>query len=321
MIKHRMPLRRKDNFGRVFKVWLSQHAQSFISSLGQLLRNPASNLFSTTVIGISLALPAGFYLILENAERIMESWEGTVQIALYLHPEVMDTEAAELRDTLSRNELIENVELITKEQALTEYKKFSGFAEAIDALEENPLPSMLLVQPRIESLSQSAGEILFEQLGHLPEVETAQFDRQWVQRLYIILHILRRAVIILSTLLSVAVLLVIGNTIRLSIINRRTEIEINKLFGATNSFIQRPFLYTGFIYGIAGSIIAWMLLFASIAIMEAPVKQLAGLYNSDFRLQGLDFKELGILMITGGSLGLLGSWIAVGRHISELEPR
>jgi cell division transport system permease protein len=310
-----------NGMARSFKVWLGQHAMAFVSSLGQLFKNPVGNLFSTAVIGVALALPALFYLILNNAERVIESWEGNIQIALYLLPEVDDEQALDLRDRLQQLESIESVTLITRDQALEEYKKLSGFAEALDALEENPLPGTLLVQPRLGTLSGQAGEELLKRLSEFPEVESAQMDRQWVNRLFVLLNILERAVIILSTLLSVAVLLIVGNTIRLSIINKRTEIEINKLFGATNAFIQRPFLYSGLIYGVCGSLLSWALLFIASMTMQDPVNQLASLYNSDFRLQSLNVRELLVLFAAGGGLGLLGSWIAVGRHLREMEPR
>jgi cell division transport system permease protein len=308
------------NFSRSVKVWLAQHAQSLVSSIGQLHKNLASNLFSIAVIGISLALPSGFYLILANAERVMENWDGAIQIALYLHPDISANQSEDLREELLQLEIVDEIILITKEQALDEYRNFSGFAEALDALDENPLPTVLLVQPRVDALSSDEGAALLEQLGKRPEVESAQFDRQWVNRLFIILTILERAVIILAIMLSLAVLLIIGNTIRLSILNKRTEIEINKLFGATNAFIQRPFLYTGLIFGITGSVIAWLLLLISTAILQGPVHQLALLYNSDFSLQGLSIGEFCILMGTGGGLGLLGSWVAVDRHIRATEP-
>lgn len=309
-----------DSFSKRLKIWMSQHTQAMLSSLAQLRRNLIGNLFSVAVIGISLALPAGFYLVLDNTQRVMENWDGTIQIALYLQPEVTNERTGMLQQELASHPLIEKISLITKEQALQEYKMFSGFGDALDSLEENPLPSMLLLQPKLEAVTTEQGEALLEELGKLPEVESAQFDRQWVRRLIVILHILKRAVIILSTLLSIAVLLIIGNTIRLSIINKRTEIAINKLFGATNAYIQRPFLYSGLIYGVAGSGLAWLLLIITTSIMEAPVTQLAILYNSDFSLQGLNIKEVCVLIAIGGGLGLVGSWIAVGRHIRDTEP-
>ena len=320
MIKRRTRVKKTDGFRRALKIWLGQHTLAFQSSLAQIRRNLAGNLFSIAVIGISLALPAGFYLMLDNAQKVMENWDGSIQIALYLHHNVDDAKAKSLQQQLSTHELVEEVVLISRKQALLEYKQFSGFGEALDSLEENPLPSMLLIQPRINTVDSDPGEALLDELGKLPEVESAQYDRQWVKRLVVIMHILKRAVVILSTLLSIAVLLIIGNTIRLSIINKRTEIAINKLFGATNAYIQRPFLYSGLIYGFTGSCIAWLLLMITTLIMKNPVNQLAVLYNSDFQLNSLDFIQLLILILTGSGLGLAGSWVAVGRHIRDTDP-
>ena len=309
-----------NGISRSFQIWLGQHARAFVSSLGQLYKNPLGNLFSTAVIGVSLALPAGFYLMLDNAQRVIENWEGNIQIALYLKQDVSDERASVIMADLANLSAIQNVTLITKDQALIEYKTLSGFAEALDALDENPLPSMLLVQPNMETMSTESGEGLLEELGALAEVDTAQFDHQWVKRLVVILGLMERTVIILTTLLSIAVLLIVGNTIRLSIINKRSEIEINKLFGATDAFIQRPFLYTGLMFGISGSLLAWALILTSILILKEPVNELAFLYNSNFTLRGLDTREVLILLAVGGGLGFLGSWIAVGRHLKEVEP-
>jgi cell division transport system permease protein len=311
--------RNRDLF-RGTKVWLGQHGRALMWSAGQLLKNPLGNLFSVAVIGVSLALPSGFFLILDNTQRVLDNWQGNISIALYLQLDVADETASSLQRALSEREGIESVRLITREEALAEYKAFSGFGEALDALEENPLPSMLLVQPDLQSMDADTGQGLLEQLAQLPEVESAQLDRQWVKRLFVILDILERSVIILTTVLSIAVLLIIGNTIRLSIINKRSEIEINKLFGATNTFIQRPFLYTGVLYGLSGSLLAWILLIISTFIIQSPVNQLAFLYNSEFNLEGLSLEALGLLFAAGGGLGLVGSWIAVGRHLRQTEP-
>jgi len=320
MNKQRTSKKNSSSVGMFIRIWISHHVRSFLASLGQLSKNPVGNLFSIAVIGISLALPTGFYLMLDNAQRVMEGWEGTIQITLYLDSEVTNDQANTLIKKLSKHEMIDTTRLITKDQALVEFKQLSGFAEALDALEENPLPSLLLIQPRADAISTQQGDIFINYLSGLEEVESAQFDRQWVSRLLVILKIFQRAVIILACVLSIAVVLIIGNTIRLSITNKRTEIEINKLFGATNSFIQRPFLYTGLLYGITGSIFAWLILITSIMIMHGPISQLTTLYNSDFSLTGLGLREMAILMTCGGGLGLFGSWLAVQRHLRAVEP-
>ena len=304
----------------MFQIWIAQHTRAMLVSIGQLSKNPIGNMFSVAVIGITLALPAGLHLIINNATQILENWEGNIQIAVYLKPQVNETQARQLSQDLQSDPVIDNITLISKDQALNEYKTLSGFAEALEALEENPLPNMLIIRPNIDNLSSVAGNELISRLANMEEVESAQLDHQWVNRLIAILDILKRGVIILITLFSMAVLLIVGNTIRLSIFNKRTEIEIDKLFGATNSFIQGPFLYTGLIYGAGGSLVAWCLLLLLTFIMQDPVNQLSILYGSEFTIEGLKAKEVSTLLGIGGGLGLLGSWIAVGRHLSATEP-
>jgi cell division transport system permease protein len=300
------------------QIWMAQHARAMMVSIGQISKNPFGNITSIVVIGITLAFPAGLYMIINNASQILQSWEGNFQIAIYLKPEVTDEDARNLGSELETDPAIESITLITKEMALNEYKSLSGFSEALETLDENPLPNMLIIRPNIDSLS-AAGDALILKLGQMQETESAQLDHQWVNRLLAILGILNRGVIILISLFSIAVLLIVGNTIRLSILNKRAEIEIDKLFGATNAFIQRPFLYSGFIFGAGGSLLAWCLIFVLTKIMQNPVNNLAMLYGSNFMLTGLSAKEIFLLFIIGGGLGLLGSWIAVGRHLRDTE--
>ncbi len=301
-------------------MWLMQHAQACIYSIGQIFKNPVNSLLTTAVVGISLALPSGFYLLLDNCQRVAAGWDNSTQISLFLKLNINEERALSLSDEIRLFEGIASVEYISRDVALEEYRQKSGFGDAISALEENPLPSILLIHPRIRSLSSQDSEKLMQQLRALPEVDTAQFDRQWIQRLFAIIDIVQHVVIILSILLAIAVLLVVGNTIRLAIYNRRTEIEVNKLFGATEAFIQRPFLYSGLFHGIGGGLIAWCLLSLSLLLLEAPVLRLAELYSSDFSLHGLSFTGFLVLILTGASLGLVGSWVSVQRHIKAIEP-
>ena len=305
---------------RRFDMWLLQHAQAFIYSLGQYARYPISNLLTTAVIGISLALPASFYLLLDNVRYVSSSWDGSLQITLFLQTDVDETEASKLADSLSGKDTIAETILIKRADALAEYQKISGFAEALDTLDENPLPNVILVKPKLDGSNDAQTDNLIKELEALPGVESAQFDSGWIKRLLHILDIINRLIIILSTLLAVAVLLIIGNTIRLAIHNRRSEIEITKLFGGTDSFIQRPFLYSGLWYGVFGGIIAWLLITVSMQLLDGPVKQLANLYSSDFELIGLGLRNSLILMGSGIALGLTGSWIAVKRHLRAIEP-
>ncbi len=311
---------RTPTFGQRFVTWCLQHAQALIYSLGQLWHNPLASLLTAAVIGIALALPAGFYVILENARHLTAGWGGSVQIAAFLRMDVGEPAAQRLAHQIAQRAEVLEVKLIPPEEALREYRRHSGFAEALDVLEENPLPALLLIRPRLDGESTRPADALLEMLKSLPEVDAAQYDQQWLQRLTAIIGIVQRAVMILALFLAAAVLLIVGNTIRMLIYHRRPEIEIAKLFGATDSFIRRPFLYSGVWYGLCGGVIAWLLVTASLMALARPAGELARLYASNFTLTGLS-ADISLLVIAGGVLlGLIGSWAALQRHLKAIEP-
>ncbi|OQW93446.1 MAG: cell division protein FtsX [Beggiatoa sp. IS2] len=298
--------------------WLAHHLYIFFFSLGQLVRTPLTSLLTAAVIGIALALPTGLYLLLENFHQISQEWGGTVQISLFLKQKVTDAQARSLAGQIHQNFNI-SVQVISHDEALQEYRALSGFGEALNVLEENPLPAVLVIQPT--QTDPPAVQSLLTQLQKLPEVEIAQLDMQWLERLFAIMEVGRRGVLILSSLLGLAVVLIIGNTIRLAIHNRREEIEVHKLFGATDAFIRRPFLYIGFWYGLMGSAIAWFLVSISLWSLAEPVKKLTALYYSQFALVTLDMGSSLILLGSGIFLGLAGAWLAVSRHLKGIQPR
>ncbi|MBI1731726.1 MAG: cell division protein FtsX [Gammaproteobacteria bacterium] len=306
--------------GRVVTAWLSQHIQALLYSAGQMCRNPLGSLLTTAVIGISLALPAAFYLVLANSERVASAWGGAARVTLFLKMDVTPERAQALATSLRGHPRVLDVRVISPDEALAEFRRASGFGDAIEQLEENPLPAALLIQPDNARFGGTAMEEFLAAMRALPEADTAQFDRQWVQRLVALLNILHRAVLILAALLALAVLLIIGNTIRLSIYNRRTEIEINMLFGATGAFIQRPFLYSGILHGLVGALLAWLLVSGAVRLLQGPVAELAGLYASEFVLHGLAAENVVKLLGIGGVLGWVGSWLAVQRHLRDITP-
>ncbi|MCU7890740.1 MAG: permease-like cell division protein FtsX [Candidatus Thiodiazotropha sp. (ex Ustalcina ferruginea)] len=302
------------------QIWLQRHAQVALASLGRLVRNHLSSLMTCSVIGIALALPVGLHVMLGNLQSISDTWDSGASISLFLKQQIRDDQAASLAEKLRLHQRIEDVELITREKALAEFQALSGYADALEALDSNPLPALLIIQPKADFTTAETAQRLVRELKLLPEAEIVQLDLQWVRRLQAITVIAQRAVVVLAALLGMAVLLIIGNTIRLEIQNRRTEIEITKLIGATNAFIRRPFLYTGFWYGLFGGIIAWLLVAVSITLLSGPIAQLANLYQSAFDLSSLGISTVLTLLLGSALLGLIGSWLAVGRHLSAIEP-
>lgn len=303
-----------------FKAWLTNHARTLIASLGTMTRQPASSLMTIAVIAIALALPSGLLVLLNNASHISVGWDNSAQVSVFLKPNISEKQASKLMGKLRLYDDIEQVSMINKDQALKEFQKISGFGSAIEALDGNPLPHVLTIQPVVDTDRPDKIRHLLKQLNQLKEVELAQLDLQWVKRLFAMLEIAQRGIWVVASLLGIAVLLVVGNTIRLDIQNRREEIEVTKLIGGTDAFIRRPFLYTGLWYGIAGGLLAWLLTVLSIGLLDGSVSNLANLYNSGFQLRGLSFVEAMSLIGFSCFLGLAGSWIAVGRHLSEIEP-
>jgi len=297
----------------LLQVYLLRHTQVALNSLGRLYRAPLASLMTAAVIGIALALPAGLYLLTGNLQQLSTRWDGAASLSLFLKHTAPEHQAQALRDKLLGWPEIEHIDLINPDQALSEFRELSGFGDALDALEENPLPAVLAVKPVAESTDSESISQLLERLRNLPEVDLAQLDLQWVKRFNAIVDIVQRSIWVMATLLGLAVLLITGNTIRLEIQSRREEIEVTKLIGATNAFIRRPFLYGGLWYGAIGALLATLLVELAFFQLATPVGQLAGLYQSGFSLRTLAFSDFLLLILCGAVLGLFGAWLAVGR--------
>ncbi len=307
-------------FVRLPGIWFGHHLQGALSSLGRLRGTPLPTLMTVLVIGIALALPGALYVLTRNLERLGEGWEQTAAISLFLKAEVSATKAEALARRLAGRQDLESVTLISPDQALDELRAETGFAEAVEQLETNPLPYVLALRPA-QSLGDAASlEGLREVLTALPETDLVRMDTLWVRRFQGVVLLGERAAQVLASVLALGVLLVIGNTIRLEIENRRQEIVIMETVGATHAFIRRPFLWLGVWYGLLGGLIAWSLVSLARSFMQGPVSRLAALYQADFLLVGLGPLALAVLL--GGSLvlGLAGSWIAVNRHLAAIEP-
>lgn len=300
---------------------LVRHVQVMLSSLGDMLRSPGATAMTMVAIGITLALPVVLYLLVGNVERATRDWEGRAQLTLYLRAETTIAEGqAFVRKLRARPEIM-RADYISADQALAQFKRDSGLAGVAEALEHNPLPATVVVYLSPAHDHANAVKTLAEELQATPPVELARADTAWVQRLHVILRVVERSVWALAVLLGVAVVVIISNTIRLHILNRRDEIEIIKLVGGSNAFIRRPFLYTGFFQGLGGAMLAVGLVFLCLVTIRGPTRELSDLYDAGFRLHGLDGTLILVVMAAGGLLGWLASRWAVQRHLSQIEPR
>lgn len=298
----------------------AKHGQAFFWSLGRLWRQPFANLMTIAVIGIALALPATLYILLQNIQILSQGWNNNAEITLFLNQNITLQQVKVLEQQLNLQSNINKVTYISPEAGLKQFEQQSGFGNILRQLHSNPLPAVLVIQPGLNINTPLAIHQLLEQLQALPQVNLAQLDMGWIKKLFAIIALARHGVFALAILLAVAVVLIIGNTIRLSIQNRRDEIEVTKLVGATDAFVRRPFLYTGILYGFFGALIAYLLVNLLLMFLSGPVTRLTGLYQSSFFLRGFNLFSSEILFIIGMILGLAGSWLAVARQLKCIEP-
>jgi len=303
-----------------FSIWLTRHASTSLGALGRLSRQPFASLMIIVVIGVTLALPAAINVVVKNAQSMSGSWDNALDFSVYLDMDLTVSEAEGLARLIEQRADVASVELVTADEALLEFKQQSGFGEALNQLGDNPLPHALVVRPGPGNTGASL-RLLQEEIGNLPETDLVQVDTEWVQRFHAILDIVRQAIAIGAALLGIAIVVIVGNTIRLDIENRRDEIEVTKLIGGSNAFVRRPFLWTGFWYGLLGGTFALLLVQYGLYLLRDPVTRLAGLYQGNIAVATLGVTESGAIIGTAVFLGLFASWVTAARHMRRIEPR
>jgi cell division transport system permease protein len=308
--------RRGMNIGAYF----SRHAQVLIGSLGRIVSQPFATLMTMGVIAVALALPLFLSLLLQNARSATGNWNEAYDLSVYMDKKANAARTQSLAKQLRVRGDVASVRIITADQALAEFRSDSGFGTALDALAENPLPDTLIITPTLTASTPQGTETLKAAIAGMSDVQTVQIDTEWVKRLHTILDLLRRVVLLTAGLLGIGIVLIVSNTIRLDILNRRAEIEVMKLVGASDGFTRRPFLYSGIWYGLGGGLLALILVGVASTVLARPVAQLAFLYGSSFSMQGLKIGPgLAVLALAVG-LSWLGSWLAATRHIRAIEP-
>ncbi|MDQ2076669.1 permease-like cell division protein FtsX [Marinimicrobium sp. ABcell2] len=301
--------------------WVGHHSTTAAESLARLLRTPLQSLLTWLVVAVAVALPAALYVALSNVQNLGYSWQESSQLSVFVQRDARPDAISALQTRILERPDVLSVEHIPPDAALEEFKRYSGLGRVVEGLERNPLPDVLLVFPAEAGITPEGLEALQQELESEALIAEARVDMAWVTRLQQLMRLGQRLVLALAGLLALGVLLAIGNTIRLAIENRRDEILVVKLVGGTDAFVRRPFLYTGLWYGMGGGLLALLLVGLGLWWLSGPVAHLADLYQSQFRLQGLGWTHSVQLVLLSGLLGLLGSWLAVARHLSAIEPR
>ena len=293
---------------------------ALIASLVRLLRAPFTSAMAVTVMAIAISLAGSFYILVSNAQQLVDTLQTGKQISLFLDVKISDQQASKLAQEIRSNEAIEKVILISNQQALAEFKQYSGFGAALDALEGNPLPAVLQVYPKETLTEPSQLTKLLTQMQSQQGVDFAQMDMDWVTRLQSIMQIASRIVVLLSALLALAVVFITGNTIRTELQARHDEVVITKLVGGTNAFICLPFLYTGFWYGFISGVLAWCVISLMLIMIDTPIEQLSLLYQSQFQLHFMSVSESTLLILASSMLGVIGAFAVASHQLRLLKP-
>lgn len=296
--------------------WVDLHFYSLFSSLGRLAQKPWATLLTVGVMAIALALPLCLAVLLGNVERLSGSFRESREISLFLKPEATLEAARATADTLRGNPAVETVLLRTPDEGLAEFREMADFAGALALLDDNPLPSVLVVTPRADA----DGDTLARTLRELPDADFVQHDAQWRTRLAAWLGFGRQLTAVTAVLLGLGALLVVGNTVRLDIQGRAEEIRTVQLLGATDGFVRRPFLYLGACYGLLAGLLALGVAMAARLALAAPVNTLVADYGSSFVLRGLPWPLAAAALAGAIVLGWLGAWLAAGHHLRRTLP-
>lgn len=288
-------------------------------ALKRLLMSPLGSLLSISVIGIAFSLPAGIYGMLENLEAVAGQFSTTPQLSLFLKLNTSEEAVMDVKSRLEHHAGITTIQFISKENALQEFGQSTGLADIAKSFEQNPLPDAFVITA--SSIPSYQLDELQAELQKWPEIEHVQLDSAWAKRLEAMLGLGRLAVLMLSVLLSVALLVVTFNVIRLQILTMRDEIEVSKLVGATNGFIRRPFLYFGALQGAAGGAVALLITTLGINLIDEQLKNLMHLYDINWQLYQLSLGDSLSLLLFSASLGWAGAWLSVESHLWQIEPR
>lgn len=305
---------------RSSRAWARRQLYSFFSSLGTLLHHRVGTLMTVLVLGIAMALPLGLYVTVKNLRALDLQQDQWGTITVFLQGDAKEEQALSLVGLINQD-LNASAQAVSPEQGMEEFREASGIGQALDMFDDNPLPWVLLVMPE-----PVEGEELEELVAMLdawlqgrPEVDLVQVDFKWLQRLAGLLELGNALISVLTIMFSLAVVVVVANTIRMDVANRAEEIQVLSLVGAGNGFIRQPFLYSGFWYGLLGAMLALLLFNLCLYYLRQPLELLLDAYGNVFVVQNLGGKGVVLMLFAGGLLGFCGAWVSVQRYLREIR--
>ncbi|AUX71208.1 permease-like cell division protein FtsX [Erwinia pyrifoliae] len=316
-VKHRQPSKSKALKGG----WHEQWRYAMHGSLSDMWRQPLATLLTVMVIAISLTLPSVCYMVWKNVSQAAEQWYPAPQLTVYLSKTLDDDAAENVVAQLKKEDGVDKVNYLSREEALGEFRNWSGFGGAMDMLEQNPLPAVAIITPKLNFQNSGTMDNLRDRVSKVQGIDEVKMDDSWFARLAALTGLVGQVAAMIGILMIVAVFLVIGNSVRLSIFARRDTINVQKLIGATDGFILRPFLYGGALLGFSGALLSLVLSAALLFRLESVVTQVASVFGTSFVLHGLAWDESLLLLLISAMIGWVAAWLATVQHLRRFTPQ
>lgn len=301
--------------------WREQWRYAWNNTFLDMMRQPLATFLTVMVIAISITLPSLCYLVWKNVNHAANQWYPTPQITVYLDKKVSDEGASGLVSQLQAIDGVESVNYISRDNALSEFREWSGFGSALDMLSDNPLPALAIVTPKTDFLDSDKLVTLRESIGNLQGVSDVKTDDSWFSRLSALTKLVGNISGTIAVLMIIAVFLVIGNSVRLNIFSRRETISIMKLIGATDGFILRPFLNGGMLLGLFGALFSLIMSQALVWKLDSTVAETAKVFGTLFSVTGLSWDESLLVLVVSAMIGWIAAWLATVRHLRQFTPR
>lgn len=301
--------------------WQEQWRYALHGSLSDMWRQPLATLLTVMVIAISLTLPSVCYMVWKNVSQAADQWYPAPQLTVYLSKTLDDDAAENVIAQLKQQDGVDKVNYLSREEAMGEFRNWSGFGGALDMLEQNPLPAVAIITPKLNFQSSNTLQTLRERVAAVQGVDEVRMDDSWFARLAALTGLVGQIAAMIGVLMIVAVFLVIGNSVRLSIFARRDTINVQKLIGATDGFILRPFLYGGALLGFSGALLSLILSEVLVLRLESVVAQVAAVFGTTFRISGLSWDESLLLLLIAAMIGWIAAWLATVQHLRRFTPQ
>jgi cell division transport system permease protein len=301
--------------------WREQWRYAWMNALADMLRQPLATLLTVMVIAISLTLPSVCYLVWKNVSTAAEQWYPTPQLTVYLDKALDDDAAENVVKTLKTEAGVDKVNYLSREEAMGEFRNWSGFGGAMDMLEQNPLPAVAIITPKMNFQDSATLNTLRDRVAAVHGVDEVRMDDSWFARLAALTGLVGQIAAMIGVLMVIAVFLVIGNSVRLSIFSRRDTINVMKLIGATDGFILRPFLNGGAMLGFTGALLSLILSEVLVLRLESVVTQVAQVFGTTFDLHGLGWDESLLLLIVSAMIGWIAACLATVQHLRRFTPQ